>query len=110
MTPRKPKTVPAEPLRQFCTVERICAADIGRMIRWYEWDARREVATVATAELRQISSTSAEVVLICGLGADREVTFLHGEEVVFEPQLDYSDVPELRQRFCDFHDITDDLP
>lgn len=109
MTARKTVRVPAPPPTVFRQVESVCASDIGRVIRFYEWDATREMATVTTAELRQISAMGESVTLTYGLLAERQYTFQFGELLVFEPQPDYSDVAQLRQEFCDFHGITEDL-
>ena len=91
-------------------VQNICADDIGRTMRFYTWDADRQIASIVTAELRQLSANSEEVHVRFGLMAEREWTFQRGETVAFEPRFDMGDVKELRQAFCDFHGITEDLP
>ena len=117
MTPRKavPKALEApDPQRWHNTtlkgVEHINAADIGRMMRFFTWDATRQIATVVTAELRQISANAESVSLTYGHLAEREETFQIGEAVAFEPRADMGDVQELRQALCDFHGITEGLP
>ncbi|URC18167.1 hypothetical protein SEA_ZENTENO07_66 [Mycobacterium phage Zenteno07] len=99
------RRIPAMPNWTIKAVQTISGDDIGRLIRLYDWDADHEVATIKTGELRQISHNQAETTLIFGTGAEIEHTFQNGEPVSFDPPLDYTDVPELRQAFYDFHGI-----
>lgn len=92
------------------SVDNICADDIGRTMRFYTWDATRQIASIVTGELRQLSANGEEVTVHFGLMAEREWTFQRGETVAFEPRFDMGDVKDLRQAFCDFHGITEDLP
>ena len=114
MTPRKPVAAKADPgtwnNATLKSVDHICADDIGRTMRFYTWDATRQIASIVTAELRQFSANGEEVTVHFGLMAEREWTFQRGETVAFEPRADMGDVADLRQAFCDFHGITEDLP
>ena len=114
MTPRKSVVAKADPGTWHNTtlksVEHICADDIGRTMRFYTWDATRQIASIVTGELRQLSANGEEVTVHFGLMAEREWTFQRGETVAFEPRFDMGDVKDLRQAFCDFHGITEDLP
>jgi hypothetical protein len=114
MTPRNPVAAKADPgtwnNATLKSVDHICADDIGRQMRFYTWDANREIASIVTAELRQFSANGEEVHVLFGHMAEREWTFQRGETVAFEPRFDMGDVKELRQAFCDFHGITEDLP
>ena len=114
MTPRKTAASKADPGQWHNTtmkaVQNISADDIGRQMRFYTWDDTRQIASIVTAELRQINANSESVSLTFGYLAEREWTFQHGEVVAFEPRADMGDVADLRQAFCDFHGITEDLP
>ncbi|QHB37367.1 hypothetical protein I5G58_gp065 [Mycobacterium phage BirdsNest] len=91
-------------------VQTISGDDIGRMIRFFTWDAQRQMSTVVTAELRQVSHVEGRTSLTYGYGAEREESFEEGEVVSFDPPFSCADIVELRQALCDFHGITDDLP
>lgn len=91
-------------------VQTLSGDDIGRMMRFYRWDAVKQIANVVTAELRQISHNSVETHLTYGYGADEEHTFQNGEVVSLDPPFSFADVVELRQQLCDFHGITETLP
>lgn len=86
-------------------VKDLDATDIGTVVRFYQWSATRESATVVTAELRQIVHYGDHTTLLVGTGAAIEESFQHGEIVSLDPPRDYSDVPELRQAMGDFHGI-----
>ncbi|QFP94678.1 hypothetical protein I5G59_gp58 [Mycobacterium phage LilMcDreamy] len=86
-------------------VQTISGDDIGRVVRFYQWDAAREIGTVTTAELRQISHMQGRTSITYGLGAEREESFEEGESICFDPPADYSDVTEIKQAFYDFHGL-----
>jgi len=71
------------------------ADHIGKLIRFHTWDADREIVTVTTAELRQISHNQAETTLTYGLMAEREVTMRGTQNVLLSPRADYADVEAL---------------
>jgi hypothetical protein len=93
----------------FKAVQTISGDDIGRTVRFYTWDARREIAVVTTAELRQVSHNADYTTLIHGTLAEREESFQNGETVSFDPPADYNDVAELRERLRDHYGITEDI-
>lgn len=86
-------------------VKDLDATDIGTVVRFYEWNASRELATVTTAELRQIVHYSDHTTLVVGHSAEHEVSMQHGEIISMSPPRDYSDITELRQALGDFHGI-----
>ena len=93
----------------FRPVQSLSGEDIGKIIRFYAWNSTREIAQLTTAELRQISHSSDRTTLYFGVGANEQETLEPGEQVSLDPPFDLSDAVELRQRFCDFHAITEDL-
>jgi hypothetical protein len=90
-------------------VETLNGDDIGKTVRFYTWDAQREIATMVTAELRQLSHNQAETHVTYGVLAEREYAFQRGELISVVPPFDYSDAPLLRQELCDFHGIEEDI-
>ena len=104
------RTLPPAQKWTLKAVQTISGDDIGRMIRFFTWDAIRQIATVTTAELRQVSHMQGRTSLTFGVGAEREESFEEGEVVSFDPPFSFADAVELRQALCDFHGITDDLP
>jgi hypothetical protein len=69
--------------------------NIGTLIRFRLWDANHEVATVITAELRQIYHNGASTTLTYGIGAERESSLEPEQLVTLRPPPDYSDVEAL---------------
>lgn len=54
---------------------------IGKTITFRTWDAAREIGTIVTAELRQISHNGNETTIVYGLGAAAEYTFEHDHKI-----------------------------
>ena len=78
----------------------ICAGDlshkhIGSNIRFRTHDERRDIVTVVTAELRQISSNQGHVTLYYGELAERDECFEPDHLIALMPEDDYSDVVNL---------------
>lgn len=71
--------------------------DIGQTIRFRLWDNNTEVATVVTAELRQISHNSAETYLNVGIGAGTQCTLDVDQPVSVSPPADHNDVITLAE-------------
>ncbi|MGB0971699.1 MAG: hypothetical protein ACPGVG_12160 [Mycobacterium sp.] len=72
--------------------EQWCAQHIGELIRFRLWDDTREIATVITAELRQLSHDGNVTHVRHGLGAESEATLEHHDRVILRPLPDYSEV------------------
>lgn len=65
---------------------------IGRIIRFRTYSAIHQVATVITAELRQLSMDGSDITLIYGAGN----TVVHPDyPISLDPPDDYSDMPAL---------------
>ncbi|QPX62175.1 hypothetical protein PBI_INDLOVU_60 [Mycobacterium phage Indlovu] len=75
----------------------LCAQMIGRLVRVRTWDATREVATVQTGELRQISANASAVTVHIGLMAEVEVSLDPDQPVTIDPPASYADVTDLAQ-------------
>lgn len=81
-----PEQVPAGELDQ---------TNIGTVIRFRLLDDNRLIATVITAELRQIYHVGGTTTVTYGVGAERESTLEPEQLVTLNPPADYSDVENL---------------
>lgn len=70
----------------------LCSTHIGELIRFRTRDVEREIVTVVTAELRQISHVGTETHLTYGNMAEREVSMSQATLVILRPAEDYGDV------------------
>jgi len=77
------------------TAGELHAGHIGTLIRFREFDPGAEVATITTAELRQLSHDGTGTHVVFGLGAERETTLAHDQTLTLRPPADYTDVPGL---------------
>ncbi|HEX2616648.1 MAG TPA: hypothetical protein VHL57_03845 [Flavobacteriales bacterium] len=75
------------------TAGHLTVADIGLFGRWEERDESRQIFTVITAEIRQISHNGNETAITYGYGAERETVLAHDHPICVgnSPVHDYSD-------------------
>lgn len=74
---------------------RLCAANIGELVRFRVMHPVRETVAVVTGELRQLSMNGGEVTVYIGVGAEEEHTLGYDTIVIRRPAEDYSDVKYL---------------
>ncbi|ABD58175.1 hypothetical protein PBI_COOPER_58 [Mycobacterium phage Cooper] len=79
----------------FVQASELSGKDIGQTIRFRQWDAQRETATVITGELRQLSHNESETHVVYGYGAEVEATLFPDQPVTLRPTDQYNDVPTL---------------
>lgn len=70
----------------------LSGAMIGQLIRFYVEDENRQIVTLVTGELRQLSHNGSEVVVHIGYGAEVEHVLNRDTHVIVNPRSDYSEV------------------
>lgn len=84
--------VEAEEAPRIVRASELCAAHIGMIVRFRQDDRHYEVASVITAELRQLSADGGRVWIHVGAAAQKECTLEYDQTVLINPLIDYSDM------------------
>src|SRR5690349_23273110 len=82
------------------TAGELHAGHIGTLIRFREFDPGAEVATITTAELRQLSHDGTGTHVVFGLGAERETTLAHDQTLTLRSEEHTSELQSRRDLVC----------